>query len=199
MGSEQVGQTTPSPCWPAPLVAAQDAVRLWGCKRTLLACVQPFVHQGPQILLRRDALSEIFSQPVHISGIAPTHVQHLAFGLVESHQVHIRSLFTFVRVPLDDICSFCCISCTPQLGVIIRLVEGTLHPTVYFTHKHDEDHQSQDEPLGTPFITGLHLSTGLQNCISKSGTTSLLNTYREGNSLGSHFCLSAAYSKEIFS
>ena len=94
---EQVGQTTPSPCWPVPLVAAQDAVRLWGCKRTLLACVQPFVHQGPQILLRRDGLSEFFSQPVHISGIAPTHVQHLAFGLVESHQVHVCSISNLFR------------------------------------------------------------------------------------------------------
>ena len=80
MGSEQVGQTTPSPCWPAPLVAAQDAVRLWGCKRTLLACVQPFVHQGPQVLLHRAALSK-FSQLVFIFGIAST----LALGLVKPH------------------------------------------------------------------------------------------------------------------
>ena len=48
MGSEQVGQTTPSPCWPATLVAAQDAVCLWGYKRTLLAYVQTFVHQAPK-------------------------------------------------------------------------------------------------------------------------------------------------------
>ena len=41
----------------------------------------------PQVLLLRAALNRFSSQPVFVLGIAPTHVQDLALGLVELHEV----------------------------------------------------------------------------------------------------------------
>lgn len=38
-----------------------------------------------QVLLCGAALTEFFSQPVHIPGITPTQAQHPALGLVEPH------------------------------------------------------------------------------------------------------------------
>ena len=75
--------------------AAQNTFGCLGCKRTLLAHVQLFIHQDPQVLIHRTALSE-FSQSVLISGIASTKVQHLqskvkltfqgeAMGLAQCH------------------------------------------------------------------------------------------------------------------
>ena len=64
--------------------APQDTVGLQGCKCMLLAHVQLFVDQDPQVLLYRAALSE-FSQSVLLSGITSTQVQHLAIGFVKPH------------------------------------------------------------------------------------------------------------------
>jgi len=52
--------------------------------------------------------------------------------------------FKFVHVPLDGIPSFCHISCTTQLGVISRLAEGALDPTVHVTDKTAEEGPSTD-------------------------------------------------------
>ena len=38
--------------------------------------------------LRSTALSPLIAQPVSVLGIAPTHVQDRALGLVELHEVH---------------------------------------------------------------------------------------------------------------
>ena len=65
--------------------AAQDAVGLLGCKCTLLAHVELFVYQSPQVPLCRAALNEFFSQSVLMFEITLTQVQHLALGLVEPH------------------------------------------------------------------------------------------------------------------
>ena len=62
--------------------AAQDTVGLPSCKGTLLAHATFFIYQ---VLSSRAILKEFFSQSVHISGIAPAQVQHLALGLVEPH------------------------------------------------------------------------------------------------------------------
>lgn len=52
-----------------------------------------------------------------------------------------------VKVPLDSIPFFYCISCTSQLIVISKLAKSSLNPTLHFIDKDDEEHQSQDEPL----------------------------------------------------
>ncbi|KAK4824458.1 LOW QUALITY PROTEIN: hypothetical protein QYF61_015836 [Mycteria americana] len=64
----------PQPAGHASFDAAQDTVGLLGCQRTLLAHVQLFVHQYPQVLFRRAALDHIIPQPVLILGVALTQV-----------------------------------------------------------------------------------------------------------------------------
>ena len=54
----------------------------------------------------------------------------------------------FIKVPLGAIPSFCCISCTTQLGVICKLPEEALNPIIYVMDRDVEEHQSQDGPLG---------------------------------------------------
>jgi len=51
------------------------------------------------VLLHRAALSELFSQTVHISEIASTRLQHVALSLVEPHYVHRGLLFKPLQSP----------------------------------------------------------------------------------------------------
>ncbi|KAK4817894.1 hypothetical protein QYF61_002063 [Mycteria americana] len=62
---------------------------------------------------------------VLILGIASTQVQDIALVLVELHEVPVGPLFKPVKH----------ISCTALLGVIRRLAEGALNPTVYVIHE----------------------------------------------------------------
>ncbi|KAK4816649.1 hypothetical protein QYF61_019626 [Mycteria americana] len=120
----------------APAVAAlrtkraQDMVGFLGCERTLPAHVQLFIHQYPQVLLCRAALNPFIPQPVLIPGVAPTQVQDLALDLVEPHEVHTGPLLQLVQVPLDGMPSLRRVSHTTQPGVICKLAEGALDPTV---------------------------------------------------------------------
>ena len=91
-------------------------------------------------------------QPIFVLGIAPTHVQDLALGLVEFQEVHTG---LSVQVPLDGIPSLQCVDCTTQLGVIGKLAEGVLSSTVHVADKNVEQRQSQYRPLRN--VTGLHL------------------------------------------
>jgi len=84
----------------------------------LMAHVQLFIHQYPQVLLSRAALNPFIPQPVLIARVAPTHEQGLALGLVDPHEVRTGPLLQLVQVPLDGILSFWCASCTAQLRVI---------------------------------------------------------------------------------
>ncbi|KAK4831083.1 hypothetical protein QYF61_015281 [Mycteria americana] len=138
----------PRPAGHASFDAAWDTVGLLGCECTLLARVQLFIHQYPYVLLPRAALNPFNPQPVLISGVALTQVQDPALGLVEPHEVHISPLLELVQVPLDGILSLRCVNCTTQLGVICKLAEGALKPTVYVT---DEDIKHMD-------AEGRHLS-----------------------------------------
>jgi len=71
-----------------------------------VACVQLFIHQYPQVLLRRADLNPFIPQPVLIAGVAPTQMQDLGPGLVEPHEVHSGPHLQLVQVPLDGILSF---------------------------------------------------------------------------------------------
>ncbi|KAK4818851.1 LOW QUALITY PROTEIN: hypothetical protein QYF61_020070 [Mycteria americana] len=135
----------PRPAGHASFDAAQDTVGLLGCERTLLAHVQLFVHQYPQVLFRRAALAHIIPQPVLKLRIAPT--QDPALGLIEVHKVHTGPLLQLVQVPLDDISSFWSVNCTTQLGVICKLAEGALDLTVNVIDENTEQHWSQYGPL----------------------------------------------------
>ncbi|KAK4820014.1 hypothetical protein QYF61_017393 [Mycteria americana] len=122
-------------------------VGLLDCEHTLLAHVQFFVHQYPQVLFHRAALDHIMPQPVLKPRIAPTQVSDPALGLVEPHEVHTSPLLQLVQVPQDDILSFWCVNCTTQLGVICRIAEGALDLTVSITDENIEQHWSQCRPL----------------------------------------------------
>ena len=89
-----------------------------GCKHTLPAHVQLFIHQYLQVLLSRAALNPFIPQPVLIPGVAPTQMQDLALGLVLPHEVHMGPPLQPVKVPLGGIPSLKQINCTVQLGVI---------------------------------------------------------------------------------
>uniref|UniRef100_A0A8B9IZQ3 B-TFIID TATA-box binding protein associated factor 1 n=1 Tax=Amazona collaria TaxID=241587 RepID=A0A8B9IZQ3_9PSIT len=68
--------------------------------------------------------------------------------MVKLHQVGISPPHKRVKVPLDGIPSLPCINRTTQLGVIGKLVEGALNPTVHVTHKVVERDRSQHRSLG---------------------------------------------------
>jgi len=68
-------------------------------------------------------------------------------GLVELHDVHRSPVLKTYKVPLNGIPSFRCNSCTTQLGVIHKLDEGALSPTVRVTNKVIEQYQSRYGPL----------------------------------------------------
>ena len=61
---------------------------------------------------------------------ALTHVQDLALSLVEAHELHTGPFLNLVQVPLDGIPSLRHVNRTTQLGVICRVAESTLDPTV---------------------------------------------------------------------
>ena len=68
-----------------------------GCEHTLVAYVQLFIHQYPQVLLGRAVLKPFIPQSVLILGVALTHVQDLAPGLVEPHDVQTGPLSSLSR------------------------------------------------------------------------------------------------------
>ncbi|PKU46894.1 hypothetical protein llap_2788 [Limosa lapponica baueri] len=136
----------PKPAGHASFDAAQDAVGLLGCKSTLLAHVQLFIHQYPQTLLFRSVLNPFIPQPVLILGVALTQVQDPALGL-EPHEALTGLLLKLVQVPLDGIPSLQHVNCTTQLGVICKLTEGALNPTVYVFDEDFKQYWSQYGPL----------------------------------------------------
>lgn len=54
-----------------------------GCGHTLPAHIELLIHEHPQVLILRAALSAFSAQPVFVLGIASAHLQDLALGLVE--------------------------------------------------------------------------------------------------------------------
>ena len=84
-------------------------VGLLGCESTLLGHAKLLINQHPQVLLLRGALSPLSVQPVFVLGIAPTHVQDLALGLVEPYDIHMNQLLELVQVPVDCIPSLRCV------------------------------------------------------------------------------------------
>ena len=77
------------------VVVESNKVGLLGCKRTLLAHVQLFTHQHPQVLLSRAAPNPFMPWPVSILGIARPMCRtlHLALlNLMRFTQAHFSSL-----------------------------------------------------------------------------------------------------------
>ncbi|KAK4827673.1 hypothetical protein QYF61_020484 [Mycteria americana] len=106
-----------------------------GSKCTLLGHVELLINQHPQVLLLRAALNPFSAHPVFVLGVALTHVQDLALGLVEPHEVRMGPPLKPVKVPLDGIPSLQCVDHTTQLGVVSKVAEGALDPTVHVADK----------------------------------------------------------------
>ena len=104
MGSHQSGaegqNPLPHPAAHAAGYAAQDMVGFLGCECTLPGHAKPLINQHSQVLLVRAALNPYFAQPVFVLGIASTHIQHLALGLVELHEVCTGPLVKPVKFEL---------------------------------------------------------------------------------------------------
>ena len=62
-------------------------------------------------------------------------MQDLALGPAELHEVHISPLLKLAKVPLDGTPSLQHVDPTTQLGVVGKLAEGALNPTVYAADK----------------------------------------------------------------
>jgi len=82
-----------------------------------------------------------------VFGIAPTPVQDLALGLVELHEVCPGPPLKPVQVTLDAIPSLQSVDRTTQVGVISKLAEGALNPTVHIADKEVKQQQSQYQTL----------------------------------------------------
>jgi len=72
-----------------------------------------------------------------------TQVQDLVLGFKELPEVLLNPLLKSVQVPLDGILSAWCAHCTPQLGVIGKLVEDAPNPTVNVTDEDIKEYWSQ--------------------------------------------------------
>ena len=62
-------------------------------------------------------------------------MQDLALGLVELHEVCTGPPLKPVKVPMDSIPSFQHVNHTTELGVISKLAEDALNPTVHIGDK----------------------------------------------------------------
>ena len=80
-----------------------------------------------------------------MSATTLTQVQDLEFGLVEAHEVCTGPPLKPVKVSLDGIPFFQCVNHTTQLGVIGKLAEGALDPTVHVTAKDVKQHRLQSK------------------------------------------------------
>ncbi|KAK4830147.1 hypothetical protein QYF61_008635 [Mycteria americana] len=89
------------------------------------------IHSPPSFGLPRPRCRTF----VFVLWIAPTQVQDLALGLAELHEVHTGPPLKPVTVTLDGIPSLQCVDHTTQLGVIGKLAEGALKPTVHVANK----------------------------------------------------------------
>ena len=75
--------------------------------------------------------------------VATIQVQDLAFGFVESHEAYLGPPLKPVWISLDGILSLRHVDNTTQLGVIHKLAEGALNPTVHSTDEDIKEHQTQ--------------------------------------------------------
>jgi len=137
----------PQPAGHASFVAAQDIVGLPGYESALLAHLWLFIHQYPQVLFGRVALNRFIPHPVLILAVALTHVQDLLLGLDEIRDVRMGSLLELVQVPLDGIPSLRSVDLTTPPGVICKLAERALNPTVCVTDEDIKQYWSQYRPL----------------------------------------------------
>ncbi|KAK4816210.1 hypothetical protein QYF61_013448, partial [Mycteria americana] len=91
-----------------------------------------------------------------------TQVQYLALGLVEPHEVYMGPLLELVQVPLDGIPLLRCVNLTTQLGVICKLADSALDPTVYVIDEDTKQSWSQYGPLRDTSVDHYSLDVTIQ-------------------------------------
>ncbi|KAK4817891.1 hypothetical protein QYF61_002060 [Mycteria americana] len=124
----------PRPAGHTSFDAAQDTVGLLGCERTLLAHVQLFVHQYPQVLFRRAALDHIIPQPVLEPRIAPT----------QAKQPQLPQPL-LIRLLLQTLHQLCCPSLDTLQHLNVSLVlRGPKLSTVFKVRPHQYRVQGHD-------------------------------------------------------
>ncbi|KAJ7407487.1 Glutamyl aminopeptidase [Willisornis vidua] len=114
--------------------SAQDTVGFLVCKQTLLGHVELLTHQHASV------------QPVFLLG-KNTMCRTLALVLIELDEVYPRPPLKLVKVLLDGILSLQHVDCTTELGVVSKLSEGALNPTVHVADKDVKWHWSPYQPL----------------------------------------------------
>ncbi|KAK4828650.1 hypothetical protein QYF61_000298 [Mycteria americana] len=130
----------------ARFTLAQDMLGFLGCEHIAVSCpaFHPPVPPNPS---PQGCTHPFIPQPVLIPGVALTHVQDLALGLAEPHEVHMGPLLELIQVPLDGILSLRNVSHTTQFGVMCKLAEGALNSTVYVIDEGIKQWWSQYGPL----------------------------------------------------
>jgi len=79
-------------------------------------------------------------------------MQDLALGLAKLHAVHAGPPLQPVKVPLNGIPSLEHVNHTAQLGVIGKLAEGALSPTVHVVDKDIQDRVNFDKKPGGDIV-----------------------------------------------
>ena len=119
----------------------------------MLCHIELLVNQQPQVFLDRASVNPFSAQSVFVLAIAPPHVQDLALGLVELHEVPMGPHIKPVKVLLDGMSSPQHVDRNTQLGVICKLAEGALSHTVCVV---DEDIEQYWSPYGPLRDTTCH-------------------------------------------
>jgi len=126
--SRLVGQNhLPHPAGQASFDTAQDAIGFLGYECMLLAHVQFFIHQCPQVLLCRAAFNHsLFCIDTRS---VPNPCARPSTWLVEPHELYMGPILQPVKIPLDSISSLWQINGSIQLDVICKLAENVLNLT----------------------------------------------------------------------
>ncbi|KAK4810573.1 hypothetical protein QYF61_004536 [Mycteria americana] len=138
----------PSPAGHAIFDTSQDAIGFLGHLGTLLAHIQPAVHQHPQVLLCQAAFQPLFPKPVALHGVAVGQVQDLALSLVECNTIDLGPSIQPVQVPLQTLPPLKQINTPTQFDVICKLTEGALDPFVQIIDKDVKQNWPQHRALG---------------------------------------------------
>ena len=105
---------------------AEGTIRLLCSKGTLLAYVQPGVHQDPQVLFCQPASQLGGLQHISVHRVVPPEVQDFTLPLVERCEVPGGPFLQLLKIPLDGSLTLWHICHSSHFGVICKLAEGTL-------------------------------------------------------------------------
>ena len=90
----------PSPAHRTIRDTNQDATDLLGHLGTLLAPIQPTVHQYTEVPFHQAAFQPLLPKPVGLPGAVVTKMQHSTLGPVETHTVNLGPSIQSIQVPL---------------------------------------------------------------------------------------------------